>query len=59
MRQNLQGKLEEAMVLRERCLKIEEKALGENHPQVAASLNNKAALLTEMVSVVEDFVWLS
>ena len=45
-----QGRLEEAMPLRERCLQIVLKVLGPDHPQVAASLNNKAVLLKKMVS---------
>ena len=54
-----QGKLDEAMPLYKRSRAILEKALGPDHPTVASVLNNEAALLTKMVSVVEDFVSLS
>ena len=45
-----QGKLEEALPLYDRALAIDEKVLGPDHPDVAGDLNNKAALLSDMVS---------
>ena len=45
-----QGKLEEALPLYDRALAIDEKVLGPDHPDVAMDLNNKAALLSDMVS---------
>jgi tetratricopeptide (TPR) repeat protein len=40
-----QGKYDEAKPLYERSLKIYETVLGENHPEVATTLNNLANLL--------------
>ena len=40
------------MVLRRKCMAIEEKTLGVNHPQYAASLNNTALILVKMASAV-------
>ena len=45
-----QGKLEEAAPLYKRAVAVWEKALGPDHPQVAAGLNNQAGLLSDMVS---------
>ena len=45
-----QGKYAEAKPLFERSLEIGKKALGEDHPAVASSLNNLAALLIAQVS---------
>ena len=45
-----QGKLEEALQLYDRALAIDEKVLGPDHPDVAGDLNNKALLLSDMVS---------
>jgi len=45
----LQGKYDEARPLYDRSLKILKKALGEDHPDVAGSLNNLAALLWAQV----------
>jgi len=39
-----QGKYSEAIPLAERALAIRKKVLGDNHPNVATSLNNLAAL---------------
>jgi hypothetical protein len=44
-----QGKYAEAKPLFERSLEIRKKALGEDHPDVAASLNNLAELLRAQV----------
>ena len=44
-----QGKHEEAMPLYKRSRAIREKVLGPDHPLVAESLNNQAALLKKMV----------
>ena len=44
-----QGKLDEADRLYLRCIEIQEKALGPDHPEVAASLNNRAGLLQAQV----------
>ena len=44
-----QGKLEEALLLYDRALAIDEKVLGPDHPDVAGDLNNKAMLLWTMV----------
>ncbi len=50
-----QGRLAEAEPLYERSLKIREKALGDEHPKVAQSLENFALLLrdTERTSEAE------
>ena len=47
-----QGRLDEADPLFERSLAIWEKVLGPDHPNVAASLNNRAELLQAQVSGV-------
>ncbi|MFM6248613.1 MAG: tetratricopeptide repeat protein, partial [Dolichospermum sp.] len=39
-----QGLYDQAAPYREKCLTVSEKRLGENHPDVANSLNNLAAL---------------
>ena len=44
-----QGKLDEALPLYKRSRIILEKVLGPDHPNVAASLNNEALLLKQMV----------
>lgn len=41
---SLQGKYNEAEQLYERCIAIEEEALGREHPSLAATLNNLAVL---------------
>lgn len=45
-----QGKLEEAGALYERCIAIEEKALGSDNYMVASTLSNWAGLLLEQVN---------
>ena len=45
-----QGKLEECIPLRKRCIEIGEKSLGPDHPDLAVWLNNQADLLRGMVS---------
>ena len=52
-----QGHYEDAKPLYERSLALLEKALGPDHPDVAASLNNLAGLLNSQVGV-DPFVWL-
>lgn len=44
----VQAKFDEAMALRKRCLEIELKVLGPDHPQVGASLRNMAGLLIHL-----------
>ena len=46
----LQGKYVEAALLYERSFIIQEKALGPEHPDVAAALNNWAVLLKSQVT---------
>ena len=44
-----QGKYDEAMPLRKRCIEIGEKSLGPEHPDLAVWLNNLAGLLSAQV----------
>ena len=46
-----QGKLDEATPLYKESLAIRKKVLGEEHPDVAQSLNNLAALLEAQVRI--------
>lgn len=48
----LQGEYDEAGRLFERSLAIREKALGPEHPDVAASFNNRAAVLESQVRAI-------
>ena len=48
-----QGKLDEAKPFYDRAIAILEKALGPDHPHVAAALNNLAGLLKKQACVVE------
>ena len=48
----LQGKFAEAEPLFMRCQRIQEKALGDNHPSLATTLSNRALLLEDQVNVV-------
>ena len=48
----MQGKLKEAEPLYGRIVAVLEKALGPDHPHVAAGLNNHAELLREIVRFV-------
>ena len=48
----MQGKFAEAERLYERSQAIREKVLGPDHPHVAGSLNNRAALLRAQVRAV-------
>lgn len=50
-----QGKYAEAEPLSERSQAIREKALGPEHPNVAVSLRNRAALLFEQVRDISSF----
>ena len=45
----MQGKDAEAELLYERCQAIQQKVLGSEHPSLATTLNNRAALLTRQV----------
>ena len=45
----LQGKFAEAERLYERCQAIEEKVLGQEHPDFLTTLNNRANLLHSQV----------
>lgn len=44
-----QGQYDEADRLHVRCIEIEENALGPDHPELAASLNNRGGLLKAQV----------
>ena len=46
-----QGKYEEAEPLYERCQAIMEKVLGPEHPSLATTLNNRAALFYAQVRI--------
>ena len=48
-----QGRYTDAEPLYQRALEIREKALGEDHPEVAIGLNNLASSLSSQVSVLE------
>ena len=50
---NQQGRYSEAEPLYQRCLTILEKALGPEHPNVAQTLENYAALLRETGRTVD------
>lgn len=52
----LQAKYDDAKPLFERALDIQENALGPNHPEVAATLNNLAGLLEDQVIHLKGFV---
>ena len=49
---HFQGELDEAEPLYWQSLAIREKALGQDHPDVAASLNNLALLLENKVFII-------
>lgn len=49
-----QGKYAEAEPLLEQSLAIQEKTLGPEHPEVALSLHNLAALLDRQVSILAE-----
>ena len=49
-----QGKYTEAEPIYERALAIREKVLGSEHPDVAATLNDRAGLLTSQVRAKND-----
>ena len=51
----MQGKYAETEPLYERSQTIREKVLGQEHPDVAQSLNNRAGLLMEQVGPVKTF----
>ena len=51
-----QEKYEEAEPLYKRTQEIFEKSLGRDHPNVAAILNNRAALLSAQVRVTQCFL---
>lgn len=55
----IQGKYTEAELLHERLQALREKVLGPEHPDVAASLNNRAFLLMGKVRTVRFFQDLS
>lgn len=44
-----QGKYEQAYIMYERVLEIDENVYAPDHPALATTLNNKAALLVEQV----------
>ena len=46
---HFQGKLKDAVILHEKALGIRGKALGEQHPDVAVSMNNLASVLEAQV----------
>ena len=48
---SLQGKYDEAKLMHEESLRIRRKALGNEHPDVAQSLNNLAVLLKAQVGL--------
>ena len=52
---SLQGKLDEALVMKRKCLAIEERVLSPDQPQMAASLNNLAGLLSAQVGAGRIF----
>ena len=58
---HFQGKLDEAEPLYRRSLAMREKALGQDHPDVATSLNNIAALLENKVrdDLFSKFCWVA
>lgn len=50
-----QGKYAEAEPLYEKCQVIQEKALGPEHPELAATLNNRAGVLEAQVRADRGF----
>lgn len=53
-RSPMQGKFTEAEMYSRRSLAIQEESLGPEHPDVAASLNNRAELLLALVSLFQQ-----
>ena len=51
----MQGMYEEAEPLYKRCLVIDERVYGPDHPEVATDLNNWAILLESQVRAVRIF----